>query len=67
MGMETGTKTVRFDLEIIGIEERRRCYLCHTSFGQMFIVRPPDSPRGRYACIAHVGDVADQWDRDKER
>ena len=64
--METGTdttKTVRFDLEIVGTEDCGRCYLCHTAFGQMFVIRPPDSPRGRFACMAHVADVADQWDR----
>ena len=64
--METGTdtaKTTHFELDITGSEEGGRCYLCHTGFGQMFELRPPDSPRGRLACIAHVGDVADGWDR----
>ena len=68
--METGTgitKMVRFDLEIVDKDEGARCYLCHTSFGQMFVVRPPDSPREKYACIAHVGDVADQWDQAEVR
>ena len=44
METETGTdttKTVRFDLEIMDQDEGARCYLCHTSFGQMFVVRPP--------------------------
>ena len=64
--METGTgntKTSHFELDIIGAEDGARCYLCHTAFGQMFVVRPPGSTRGRFACIAHVGDVADGWDR----
>ena len=68
--METGTgitKMIRFDLEIVDKDEGTRCYLCHTSLGQMFVVRPPDSPRGKYACIAHVGDVADQWDQAEVR
>ena len=63
MGTETDTKTVRFDLEILGKEAGSLCYICHTSFGQMFAVRPPDSSRGRMACLVHVGDVADQWDQ----
>ena len=48
--METGantTKTVRFDLEILGKGDRDdggRCYICNTSFGVMFAVRPPQSP-----------------------
>ena len=64
--METGmdtTKTVRFDLEILGRDDGGRCYICNTSFGVMFVVRPPQSSRGRVACIAHVGDVADGWDQ----
>ena len=50
--METGTdttKTTHFELDITGSEEGGRCYLCHTGFGQMFELRPPDSPRGRLA------------------
>ena len=67
MGTGTDTtKTVRFDLEIVGDERGSRCYLCHTSFGQMFVIRPQDSPRGRYACMAHVADVADRWDQAEE-
>ena len=64
--METETtKTVHFELDITGTDEGGRCYLCHTGFGQMFIVRPPDSARGRFACMAHFGDVADGWDREE--
>ena len=62
--METGTdtKTVRFDLEILGRDEGHRC---HTPYRPMFVVRHPANPVGRYACIAHVGVVADGWDQAK--
>ena len=63
MEPETDTKRVLFELEILGDREEHRCYLCHTSFGPIFVVGPPRSAVGRYACIAHVGDVADQWDQ----
>ena len=54
---------MRFDLEILGRDDGRRCYRCHTPYRPMFVVRPPASPVGRYACIAHAGAVADGWDR----
>ena len=64
METETGTDTkpVRFDLEILSRDEGSRCYRCQTPYRPMFVVRPPDGPVGRFACIAHVGVVADEWD-----
>ena len=59
----TDTKTVHFELDIIGRTEDRRCYLCHHHTVPMFGVRPPQSSIGRYACLLHVGAVADEWDR----
>ena len=62
--METGTatKTVHFELDIIGRDEDRRCYHCRNQTVPMFVIRPPRSSTGRYACMVHVGPVADEWD-----
>lgn len=67
--METGTatKTVHFELDIIGRDEDRRCYRCHNQTAPMFVVRPPRSSVGRYSCLIHVGPVADEWDLPEQR
>ena len=43
----TATKTVHFELDIIGGDEDRRCYRCHTRTSPMFVVRPPRSSIGQ--------------------
>ena len=59
---ETETKTVLFELEVLEKDEGSRCYRCRTPYRPMFVLRPPHSTVGRYACIAHVGVVAEERD-----
>lgn len=64
--METGgntTKTVRFDLEILGRDDGGRCCADDAAFGVTSGVWPPQGLMGGVAGTAHTGDGTGGWNQ----